>query len=234
MKINLLDIPVGYINLERDKDRNVSVRIQLQTLGFQDVTRYPGEFNTNGPAGLAAAAARALDTISAPYLLLEDDVVANEFKEILDIPDDADGIYLGTSNWALQGNKTTHYLKYKKTEFPGIFKISNMLSAHAILYISDAFLQANLDACIRSQHPPFEPIDVQFARNQKSFNIYCVDVPFFVQKEFSKAMSDAPNWTNMRLTQYKRGFQLGFLNIPLPRLPLRRLKAKNLEVVEEY
>jgi hypothetical protein len=218
MRINLLNIPVGFINLDRDIDRKISIQNQLRTLGFQKITRYRGELNTNAPVGLAYAEAKVLESASSPFLLLEDDVVASTFTNIIELPDDADGVYLGTSNWALQGKKTTHYLKYKKTDFHGIYKISNMMSAHAILYLSDEFLKSNLEACIKSQSPPFEPIDVHFARNQKKFNIYCVDAPLFVQKQFSTGMSDAPNWTNKRLTQYKRGIQIGHVNVPIPRL----------------
>lgn len=217
MQINLQDLEYCFINLDRDTDRLRGIKNELSAVGVFKMSRFPGVEHEVGHIGLAKAQEVLLTNMRVPFVALEDDAVVKKFVNTISVPDDADGVYLGTSNWALQGKKTTHFLRYRNTGVPGVLQISNMLSAHAILYLSDDFRRANLAATLRSQQPPYRPIDYYFAKNQKEFKIYCIDEPVFVQGTYKKAMSDAPLWTGKRLTEYSRGYQLLGLKLPLPR-----------------
>ena len=47
------------------------------------------------------------------------------------------------------------------------------------------------------------PMDVPFAMIQRFFNIYAVNDPMFIQKDYEGKMSAAPQFTNKKLTSYK-------------------------------
>ncbi|MFN9901304.1 MAG: hypothetical protein ACK55Z_21495, partial [bacterium] len=47
------------------------------------------------------------------------------------------------------------------------------------------------------------PMDVPFAMIQRFFNVYVVNNPMFIQKDYEGKMSAAPQFTNKKLTTYK-------------------------------
>lgn len=205
MKINLLDIPVFYINMSKDKEKKRHIEQQLSDLRFKNVTRINAiEDKKNGRVGLSKSQLKALSQVSAPFIVLEDDADPNSFRAVIDVPDDADAVYLGNSQWGLQSSHAGFYLKYKKVEgYPEILRIYNMLSSHAILYLNDEYVRV----CQRTTKYCAEtypmPMDVPFAMIQRFFNIYAVNDPIFIQKDYEGKMSAAPQFTNKKLTQYK-------------------------------
>jgi hypothetical protein len=48
------------------------------------------------------------------------------------------------------------------------------------------------------------PMDVPFAMLQRFFNVYCLDKPAFIQKDYAGKMSAAPQYTRGQLSQYKK------------------------------
>lgn len=206
MKINLLDIPVFYINMDKDTTKRKNMEDNLSRLGFKNVTRISAiEDKVNGRVGLSKSQLIALSRVPAPFIVLEDDADPGSFKSVIEVPDDADALYLGTSQWALFQGHTGFYLKYKKIKgMPEILRIYNMLSSHAILYLTDEYVSM----CKRTtrycaeEHPM--PMDVPFAMMQRFFNVYVVNNPIFVQKDYDGQMSAAPKYTTGKLTSYKR------------------------------
>lgn len=205
MKINLLDIPVFYINMSKDKHKKKHIEQQLSDLGFKNVTRINAiEDKHNGRVGLSKSQLKALSQVSAPFIILEDDADPHSFKAVIDVPEDADAVYLGNSQWGLQSSHAGFYLKYKKVkDYPEILRIYNMLSSHAILYLTQDYV----DICKRTTRYCAEeypmPMDVPFAMIQRFFNVYAVNDPLFIQKDYEGKMSAAPAYTNKKLTQYK-------------------------------
>lgn len=207
MKINLLDIPVYYINMDKDKDKNKNMKSMLKDLGFKKIHRIPGvEDPKSGRRGLSKAQYNALSQVPAPFIVLEDDCDTKYFRQTLEVPDDADAVYLGNSAWGVVSSYSGFFLKYKNVkEYPGIYRIFNMLSSHAILYLKNDYV----DMCKRTTYycgnvsKSAHPMDVPFAEIQKYFNIYCPDKPLFIQRHYEGAMSAAPDWTNGRLTEYR-------------------------------
>lgn len=56
MKINLLEIPVYYINLERDVDKNNKMMTMLSEVGFKQIERIGGVLDLqNSVAGCSKA-----------------------------------------------------------------------------------------------------------------------------------------------------------------------------------
>jgi len=205
MKINLIEIPVFYINMSKDKHKKKHIEQQLSDLGFKNVTRINAvEDKKNGRVGLSKSQLMALSQVSAPFIVLEDDADPNSFEPVIEVPDDADAVYLGNSQWGLQSSHAGFYLKYKKVEgYPKILRIFNMLSSHAILYLNQEYVRV----CQRTTKYCAEtypmPMDVPFAMIQRFFNIYAVNDPMFIQKDYEGKMSAAPQFTNKKLTSYK-------------------------------
>ena len=205
MKINLLDIPVFYINMSKDKHKKKHMEQQLSELGFKNVTRINAiEDKNNGRVGLSKSQLIALSQVEAPFIILEDDADPNSFKSVIEVPDDSDALYLGNSQWGLQSSHAGFYLKYKKVDgYPEILRIYNMLSSHAILYLNQEYVrvcQRTVRYCAE-EYPM--PMDVPFAMIQRFFNVYAVNDPMFIQKDYEGKMSAAPAYTNKKLVKYK-------------------------------
>lgn len=204
MKINLLDIPVFYINMAQDVDKNEYMKAKLIELGFKNINRLDAVVETPGIIGLSKSQNKALSQVKAPFIILEDDADPKNFTAEIEVPDDADAVYLGNSPWARMNSHHGFYLKYTKVDgFFETYRIYNMLSSHAILYLTDAYV----DICKRTTHycsyVSQVPMDVPFADIQKYYNVYAFDLPHFIQKEHHSQMSNAPQWTSKRISQHQ-------------------------------
>lgn len=206
MKINLLDIPVFYINMKKDSEKNEYINDMLKNAGFKNINRIDAlEDKTSGRRGLSKSQNKALSQIEPPFIILEDDCDLKYFVSEIEVPDDADAIYLGTSAWGFIGSYSGFLLRYKKVDgFKNIYRIFNMLSSHAILYLTEEYVsmcKKTTDYCANVAKDPI-PMDVPFAEIQKYFKIYTINKPVFIQKDYESKMSNAPRWTNKRLTDY--------------------------------
>jgi len=115
-----------------------------------------------------------------PFILLEDDATKyREFPESLEIPDDADILFIGLSICGMQ--KDTHCNKVcYKTINDDIIKISNMLSGHGIVICSIK----GLLACQKCNDEAFftdKIWDIFFAQIQPYYNVYALRKPLVYQ-----------------------------------------------------
>lgn len=206
MKIYLLDIPVFYINMKKDVEKKNHIEKKLKQLGFTNVTRIDAvEDKKNGRVGLSKSQNMALSKVKPPFIILEDDADPKYFVKQIEVPDDADAVYLGNSQWGHMQSHSGFYLKYKPVEnFTGVYRIYNMLASHAILYLTEDYVRM----CQRTTKYCAEvnplPMDVPFAVIQRYFNIYTINRPLFIQKDFPGKMTDAPKYTSSPLSSYKR------------------------------
>lgn len=206
MKINILDIPVFYINMAKDTHKKQHIEARLKEKGFKKVHRIDAiEDKDNGKVGLSKSQLKALSQVQAPFIILEDDADPKHFEPVVEVPDDAHALYLGTSQWGYMQSHSGYYLKYKPVKkMKHLYRIYNMLSSHAILYLDQEYVEI----CKRTTRYCAEeypmPMDVPFAMIQRFYNIYCLDKPMFIQKNYQEKMSSAPDYTDKRLTDYKR------------------------------
>ena len=205
MKIKLLDVPVFFINMDKDIEKRNHIEQTLSDLGFKNINRVRGiEDKKNGRVGLSKSQYFALSQLPAPFIILEDDCDPKYFVKTIEVPDDADAVYLGNSQWGLMQGQTGFFLKYKPVkEIPGVFRIYNMLSSHAILYLNQEYVrvcQRTTKYCAE-EYPM--PMDVPFAMIQRFYNVYTINKPLFIQKDYDSKMSSAPKYTNKKLTEYK-------------------------------
>ena len=206
MKINILDIPVFYINMKKDEHKRKYIEAKLKEVGFTNINRIDAiEDKNNGKVGLSKSQNIALSQIKPPFIVLEDDADPKYFSSVITVPDDADAVYLGNSQWGFMQSHSGFYLKYKEIpSMPGVYKIYNMLSSHAILYLTEDYV----NICKRTTKYCAEeypmPMDVPFAMIQRFYNIYTIDNPLFIQKDYVGKMTEAPKYTGKPLSQYRR------------------------------
>lgn len=210
MNINLKEILIVWINLPSNKERSQNMTSIFNkygltnTLCFEAIQGHGTTVKDQVANGCAKSHSEVLKYIikehqpNSPVLILEDDVeITEDFKMNIEIPDEADCVYLGISHWGIfpkfakhsKLNSPTSATKYSED----YYEISGMLSTHSILYISDKYKKASQKICEQSEWH----CDVGLANNQKNFRVFATVYPFFVQGEYpNKAVTSAPLYLN--------------------------------------
>lgn len=183
MKINIRTLPTYYINLDNQEKRRQSTEYTLNRLNFTSVTRIPGIQHGDPKVGCARSQHKVLSDVSikTPFLLMEDDCVYTGIKDFeYNIPDDADALFIGNSQWARYLNFSGPFLHYKVIN-DKIVQVYNMLAAHSIIYLNEEYRQV----CSRiSKHCGYQLLDHMdngYAEIQKYYNVYALNEPIFKQ-----------------------------------------------------
>ena len=192
--LDLRDIPVAFINLDRDTEKRVKIETILDGIGFKNVVRVPGVVHPTGNrAGCSMAQYNALhEFLEPPFIILEDDATPLNFDSNISVPDDADAVYLGISSWGRMNGHSGPFVQYDKVD-DNLLRVYNMLGTHAILYLNDEYVSA----CKKVAHKQYEIedyIDIGFTDLQKYYKVYSFDEPPFYQS--------SSNGTDGRLTDY--------------------------------
>ena len=186
MKINLTSIPIFYINLDDQDQKRKHTENMLKRMGFKYVERFSALRHEAGRIiGCARSHYEILKTQKPPFIILEDDCELNkEFVDEIELPDDADSLYLGISHWGRYLNHSGPYVHITKVN-EELVRVHNMLATHAILYLTEPYV----DICKRiSYHFGYEVenhLDIGFAEIHKLYNVFSFDKPLFRQYEWS-------------------------------------------------
>jgi GR25 family glycosyltransferase involved in LPS biosynthesis len=186
VKLNLSDIPVYYINLDEHDEKRKKTETMLKQIGFKFVERFSAIKHEAGRIiGCARSHYEILNRAEVPFIILEDDCSLNkEVPQAIELPDNADALYLGISHWGRYLNHSGPYVHTTRIN-EDIVRVHNMLATHAILYLSQEY--ANM--CKRiSYHFGYEVenhLDIGFAEVHRFFNVYSFDEPLFRQYEWS-------------------------------------------------
>ena len=192
MNLDLRKITALYINLLQDTGRNNDMKKLFKTCGFESHYRIDAEYTPNSLAGCSLSHYNALNEVEPPFILFEDDCIVKNFKPIIEIPDDADAVYLGISSWGRMNSHSGPFVRYEDLG-NGLLRIYNMLSAHAILYLNQEYV--SLCSRISEQATSIaDHQDIGFAEIQRYFNVYAFDDPMFYQS--------SSNGTDQPLTTY--------------------------------
>ena len=116
-----------------------------------------------------------------PLILLEDDVEVFNSNLNIDVPPDADAIQIGISKCG--GHPTENKDLGHSTWSPQnteLVRIQNMLSTHAIVYLSKRYKQAVMNVLSKSGS---EHSDVHISRIQKQQNVQAMMKPIFQQSD---------------------------------------------------
>ena len=194
MKLKLTELPVVYINLDDQPLRRELMEENLEKLGFKNVIRVSAFKDPIGKRGCAYSHALALEEVDSPFIVLEDDCLPLNFVDEIEIPDEADAVYLGISSWGRMNSHSGPCVQWDKVEgYDDLVRIYNMVSAHAILYINPDYV----DLCKRIAYHGYlisDHHDIGFADVQKYYDVYAFDEPMFYQT--------SSNGTDGKLTDY--------------------------------
>jgi hypothetical protein len=174
------------LNLDEDVQRRESVVGLCERLGLswrliEAVKCNPGRIG----CGLSHLKALRQADPTRPTLILEDDIgVTEDFRALIDLPLDADALYVGCSSYgALEMVEyvgfTYRLLADEATD--GLLRVYNMLATHAIVYLTDRYRRAAADAIVASMIDHDWSPDSGLAKIQPDFNIYALRRPAFYQ-----------------------------------------------------
>jgi hypothetical protein len=188
LQIDLRACETMALSLAEEVERRASVSAVCAELGLdwqliEAVKCAPGRIG----CGLSHLRALRLATPGRPLLILEDDVgVSESFQPILEIPPDADAVYLGASIYGavdlVDYVGFTHMLAADEVEgYPNLLRVYNLLSTHAIVYLTERFKAAAAEAIVRSLADRDWEHDKDMARLQETCTVYAVRRPMFFQ-----------------------------------------------------
>ena len=207
MNLDLRKIPAIYINLDRDTEKNERMVKMLEECGFETIIRVEAyAFPDRHLAGCSLSHHVALNELDVPFIVFEDDCVIKNFTPEIEVPDDADALYLGISSWGRMNSHSGPFVQYEKID-NDILRVYNMLGAHAILYLNEDFVDlykriAYHGYCI-SDH-----MDIGFAEVQKYYDVYAFNKPMFCQTSSNGTNSELASYPSARIYNYDNRFWL--------------------------
>lgn len=186
MRIDLHSVETLALSLPSEPGRRASVSGLCERLGLSwrlvdGVEARPGRIG----CGLSHLRALRQARPGRALLILEDDVAAIDgFDPHLDVPDDADAVYLGVSQFGAVD--LIDYVGFSNMIAADavderLLRIYNVLSAHAILYVTERFKAAAAEATLRALADLDREHDKEMARLQEDFVVYALRRPLFYQ-----------------------------------------------------
>lgn len=200
MKIKIKDIRIYYLTTEKRSDRNEHMQKLLQEC--PNVKKIIGpqkkyiQKNILGSLGHISVIQNAILESWEPFLLLEDDCEFSSSNEKndrlidveLDMPDNTDALFVGISKCGSKPNKNEFCFDVlaNNTENKNIIRIYNMLSTHAILFVSKKYMLSYMQSmmeCATISSNTVKDIgwDCILSRLYPYFNIYALRYPLFYQ-----------------------------------------------------
>lgn len=136
MLIDITKTPVSYINLKQDYVKNNKMQDMLGQ--FSNVTRVEAEYiKDNGILALAKSQKKAIDGLSVPGIILEDDCVKANFRSEISVPDDADIVFLGIWDMTRPAINSGKYLPAFENYNEDFVRVYSMHGSHAIMFVSE-------------------------------------------------------------------------------------------------
>ena len=186
MKIDLRKIKKAYINLKHDDLKNQNIVKNLKSLGYSNFDRFEGIKLPKQRNCFNAGCSNSHNTLmkkyrnEVPFLLLEDDCKSTQWYNeyvvdgVIDVPDDADAVYLGYST-------AGHDVWFRGESIDEKWmRLKSCMATHAILFLNnkiDAFIR-NSDMTIANK----EALDVGYARDVlKELKVYAPKKVLFYQ-----------------------------------------------------
>lgn len=190
MLIDITKLPTYYINLDEKPDRRKKMDRLFVDYGFTNVRRFQGE-KAGKRVGCSMSHAALLKQVIKnniyPCLILEDDLEIYKFIKTIEVPDDADAMYLGFSRYGWNHNKDEPFPKSLKiTELNDEYhRVYNMLARHAIIHFNPAYDQACVDIMNKFIDDPekYKAGDVSISRLHPEYKVYALNDPIFYQDD---------------------------------------------------
>ena len=218
--LKLNELPVIFICPDHNAkyhERRLHMESLLQRLGFKHVKMYKSTSEAY-PMCLLKAHYNVLKDIldhEGPYLVLEDDVeVTKWYTNEFHWPQDSDAFYLGLSKCGASYFKDSHA---GPSDIEHIsdhhIRILNMLTLHAVVYISKEYKLACMKALepFALQSRAFN-VDVLLARLHKDFRVYAYYKPYLYQ---TKRLGNTSHVEKMTYFEFEKTMTLVTAFYPL-------------------
>ena len=183
MLIDLKTVPVYWNTIEKNIDRHKKMQVMFNNIGITNAVQLNGEIIKPYTIGIAKSHIKSLSG-KTPILVLEDDCQTTEhYKTIVNVPDDADAVYLGTSHYGMIRGQTTGGGTISSIYNDEYLRVYNMLGIHAVLYLSEQYrlhVTNTLHAFIQN---PVGGCDDPIAMTMKNYKVYAVRKPMFYQND---------------------------------------------------
>jgi hypothetical protein len=184
MILKIRELPTTLINLDSQKDRLDLVTKRLETVGMR-FDRFSAIPHERGIVGCGQSHLEVLSNIQPRTLVLEDDVVPTEwFNPEIEVPEEADAIYLGNSIWGYHENwwPNSSIPKVAVNRYDeNYLRVLNMCSAHAIIYLKQDFIDAVVDITKKCLAEDIA-WDLGLASLHSQFTILVPESPMFYQE----------------------------------------------------
>jgi hypothetical protein len=189
MQIDFQNLKIICISLKSSIERRNNFEQMANRLNFKNWFFYDGVETGDPIEGCALSQINVLnDNLNDdPILIVEDDIHESEYyTQNITLPPNIDALYLGYSNWAADPMRAQMSLLSGPSTFVKIkeyYKITNVTSAHAIIYISKKYKQACVDEALKYLTDPTgnRHCDVVYAKLQNEYNVFANPKHFFYQ-----------------------------------------------------
>lgn len=197
-------VPIYYINLPGEPDSRITNL--LSGAKFKDIRKTPGVWEKNKSLGVARAHLFALETAlsecDGPFIIIEEDVDFYNTSFDVFVPEDADAVYLGASMWGISNGVGKLSISVERSN-SGLFRLYNMLAAHAVLHINHEYSRFLING-IRVFIEMGTNQDKMRAETMKYWKVYGQARPMFYQngkyQKYTKFI--LPGNTNTQLVNF--------------------------------
>ena len=206
MRIHLPSLPAVLLTVARNQARHAKMREFFAAHGYGNVQWIFGRPTENHHHGAREMAIDTLRSISAPTLWLEDDATPTEhYTDEIEVPDDAQAVYLGGSRLgskkrAMRSLRRHHKrgmisqvkkclrgrrrekrrALYLDTPYRDWIQLVSMWTGHAILWLDDGLREAMARLIEKYPHKCY---DIAWADQQWRWRIYAARHPLFFQDD---------------------------------------------------
>lgn len=181
MIIDLTKIPSYWLTCQKTANRWPRMEEMLKNLEIS-AHMVDGAMTTPYTLGVAQSNIEVLEKhLEEPVLLLEDDIVTlPAYRDIIDVPDNVDALFLGTSHYGR---------RFGQTQLGGVvsknigdyLRVYNMLSLHAVVYISRRYKEHVIN--LLKNFNGIGGVDDLLVDNCDDFKLLAVKEPFWYQDD---------------------------------------------------
>ena len=188
MKIKISKTKSYYINLDSDIKRKEETELLFKTLNISNYKRFPASYMPeNRFAANAQSHYQLLSVLEPKSIVFEDDCTLLYPYDEIEIPNDADALYLGLSRCGTHGscmdNDNINF-KYEDVDgFNHLVKIDGMYTLHAILFLTQRCINAYRDGYLVAKNNGMNG-DLGIINIIKDFNIYALKNPMVYQEDY--------------------------------------------------
>ena len=198
--MDLRNIDVVYLHGTHKPERKEHMEKTLFDLNAKCHIGVSDQGRKSGVMGMIEILKKRLNDHFKPFLLLEDDCSRTKwFRYTLSIPADTDAVYVGLSVYGIHPYIPQGYPNLvswtQVSDEPELVKLKNMLSTHAILFVSQRWTEM----CLQCFEKTLASVpgsgncdyDILLCRSLPLFNTYALRKPLFYQDKIVGGCEDA-------------------------------------------